>query len=330
MWRRIILSLVTAVSLITGTAFAEADTIKIRIGFPDPITTPWGQALTEFKRIVEQDSKGRIEVQLFPSEQLGNLVEMVANVRVGAQEMSLASPAWFSQFYSRTDMLELPFLVTDWPQAQRMMASKQFKDLMDEASKRSGLKVYGVMPYGFRNIINSKHPITKLDDFKGLKLRTQNSQAHIAAFKALGATPVALPIGETYQAVQTGVVDGLENAAPTLVDNKYPEIAKYVSITHHLFGIQLVFMNPKFYEKLSPDDKALLDKAIHAAEEYNLKLALEREASAVDDLKKLGAVINEVSPEVISQMKAAVQPVYDTIGAKFQPELGELQKAINP
>jgi tripartite ATP-independent transporter DctP family solute receptor len=330
MMKRTILALAAAAALLgTGPARA-ADPIKLRVGFPDPIATPWGQALTEFKRIVEAGSNGRINVQLFPSEQLGTIVEMMANVRVGAQEISVGSPAIFAQYYPRFEMLELPFLVTNWDEAKRMIDSKEFKDLRADASAKSGLIVYGVMPYGFRNINNSKRPINSLADLKGLKIRTQNSQAHIAAFRALGATPVAIPIGETYQAVQTGVVDGLENAAPTLVDNKFPEIAKYVSITRHLFGIQMIYLNPKFYEGLSADDRALLDRAMKDAEALNLKLAMAREENATADLKKLGAVINEVPPAVIADMKAAVKPVYESFGAKFQPELGSLQKAINP
>lgn len=306
---------------------AQGQEITIRFGLTDPLDTPYGQAVVEFERLVEEGSDGRIDVQLFPSSQLGSIVEQLENVRLGAQEMSMASPGWFSQFYPRIDMLELPFLVTDWDQAQRMLDSQAFRDLASAAEEEAAIMIYGRFPYGFRNIANSQRPVESLEDLKGLKLRVQNSPAHLATFRALGASPVALAWDETYQAVQTGVVDGLENANTVLLANKFPEIAPYVSTTHHLFGMLFAFMNPDFYAGLSDADRALLDDAMAQAEAINIELSLAAEQNAADGLRELGAEINDVSPDVIAAMRAAVEPVYEEFGAQFQPELGALQEA---
>ena len=323
---------VAALALVPVVASGEpgelsAQEITIRFGLTDPVDTPYGQATVEFERLVEDGSDGRIDVQLFPSAQLGSIVEQLESVRQGAQEMSMASPGWFSQFYPRMDMLELPFLVTDWDQAQRMLSSQAFQDLAKAAEEETDVLIYGKFPYGFRNIANSKRSIETLEDLKGLKLRVQNSPAHLATFQALGASPVALAWDETYQAVQTGVVDGLENANTVLLANKFPEIARYVSTTHHLFGMLFAFMNPEFYDSLGEEDRALLDDAMRQAEAMNIELSLGAEKDAVEGLRELGAEINDVTPEVIGQMRAAVQPVYEEFGAQFQPELGALQAA---
>ncbi len=306
---------------------APAQDLTVRVGFSDPISTPWGQGLLEFKRIVEAESKGRIAVRLFPSEQLGSLVEMVENVRQGAQEIALASPGWFSQFYPRIDMLELPFLVTDWNQARRMLNSKAFDDLVKAAQAKTGLLIYAKFPYGFRNVVNSKRPVKTLDDLKGLKLRVQNTPAHLAIFRSLGANPVAIAWSETYQAVQTGVVDGLENANTVLVANKFPEVAKYISVTHHLFGMLLAYINPQFYNRLGDDNRRLLDRAMKEAEAVSLRISLEQEQKAIQQLRDMGAQINVVSPEEIQRMRKAVRVVYDEFGPRFQPELKGLQEA---
>jgi tripartite ATP-independent transporter DctP family solute receptor len=327
MWKGIALAAFGAVVALSSTASAQT---VIRFGFSDPPTTTWGRAAAEFKRLVEAESGGRIQVQLFPSSQLGNIPEMMENVRRGAQDMTLGSPGLFSRFYPRADMLEMPFLVTDWDQANRMLRSEAFQNLMKAAEQQTQIKIVGNFPYGFRNIINSKRPIRTVEDFKGLKLRTQASPAHLAAFRALGANPVALPIDETYQAVQTGVVDGLENANSMLLANKYPEIAKQVSLTKHLFGMLLVFMNPKLYDGLSEADRALVMKALREAEAFNLKLSLEADANSVEGLRKAGATVTEVTPENLKAMRAALQKVYDEFGAKFEPELSALQKAAQP
>ena len=119
---------------------------------------------------------------LFPSAQLGPVPEQLENVKVGAQEMSLFSPAYAGQFFPAFDVLELPFLVTNWEEAQRMLNSEAFTTLTDEAAQAIGIKIVGNFPYGFRNIANSKHPVASLADFSGLKLRVQNSPVHIGAF----------------------------------------------------------------------------------------------------------------------------------------------------
>ncbi len=328
MWKKWLVALALTPIVAVGFAYqAAAQQITVRLGFSDPPTTTWGQAMAEFKRIVEAESGRRIQVQLFPSSQLGNIPEMIENVRRGAHEMTLGSPGLFSRFYPRADMLEMPFLVTDWDQAQRMLQSQAFRDMLKAAEQQTQIMIIGNLPYGFRNVINSKRSIKTVDDFKGLKLRTQSSPAHLAAFRALGASPVALPIDETYQAVRTGVVDGLENANSMLLAAKYPEIAKYVSLTRHLFGMLFVYMNPKFYNGLSEGDRTLLTRALRAAEAHNLKLSLEAEKSSVEGFRKMGAVITEVSPEALKAMRAAVQKVYDEFGQRFEPELSALQKA---
>ena len=189
---------------------ANAADITIRAGLTDPLDTPYGEAMLEFKRIVEEGSNNRIAVQLFPSAQLGAVPEQLENVKVGAQEMALFSPAYAGQFFPAFNVLELPFLVTNWDEAQAMLDSAAFKALTDEAADAIGIKVVGNFPTASATS-QQPPPVAAMSDFP-MKLRVQNSPVHIAAFQALGAGPVAIGWDETYQAVQTGVVDGLENA----------------------------------------------------------------------------------------------------------------------
>lgn len=305
-----------------------AQEITIRVGLTDPLDTPYGEAMTEFKKIMEEGGQGRIAVQLFPSAQLGAAAEQLENTKTGVQEIALFSPAYASRFFPKYNVLELPFLVTNWEEAQRMLASDAYSSLVGDASQAMGIRIIGNFPYGFRNVANGKHAVNTLEDFRGLKLRTQPSQVHIAAFEALGASPVAVDWNETYQAVQSGVVDGLENANTVLIANKYPEIAKYVSVTRHLFGMLTVAMNAEMYDGFSDDDRALLERAMDAAEEINIRRALEIEQKSRQTLVDMGAEVNDVAPDQTARMREAVKPVYDRFGADFQPYLADLQKAV--
>ncbi len=328
MWKKWIIAIVLAPFMAMGLAFQANAQINIRVGFPDPLTTTWGQSLQEFKRIVEADSNGRMKVALYPSEQLGSLVEMIENVRIGAQEISLASPAVFSQFYSKIDMIEMPFLVTNWDEGRKMLASKAYRDLLDSAEKATGVRIYATFPFGFRNIINKKQAINTLGDLKGMKIRVINSPLQLAVWRALGATPVGMAWSEVYPAVQTGVIDGLENTPGVLAANKFPEVAKYISESRHMFGIMLTYMNAKFYNGLSPQDRAILDKAMKFAEDFNYKNVMTLEEKAANDLKAMGAVVNVVPAATMKSMQAAVEPVYKSLESKYEPELSALRKTI--
>src|SRR5690606_9042360 len=130
-----------------------------------------------------------------------------------------------------------------------------------------------------------------------------------------------------YQAVQTGVVDGLENANTVLIANRFPEIAKYVSVTRHLFGMLLVSMNSKLYDSLSAQDQALIEKAMDAAQAINLSRAMEIDQGSTASLTELGAEVNEVSADGVAAMRAAMKPVYDQFGPQFEPHFGALSAA---
>ena len=328
MLRKWIIAIALTPVMAIGMALQASAQINIRVGFPDPMTTPWAQSLVEFKRIVEADSNGRMKVTLYPSEQLGSLVEMIGNVRSGAQEISLASPAVFSQFFAKIDMIEMPFLVTNWDEGRKMLASKPYRDLLDSAEKATGVRIYATFPFGFRNIINKKHPINTLDDLKGMKLRVINSPTQLAVWRALGASPIGMAWGEVYPAVQTGVLDGLENTPGVLAASKFPEVAKYISESRHMFGIMLTYMNSKFYNGLPEQDRAILDKAMKFAEEFNMKNVMALEDKSANDLKSQGAVVNVVPPATMKNMQAAVEPVYKSLESKFEPELSAIRKAI--
>jgi tripartite ATP-independent transporter DctP family solute receptor len=308
---------------------ALAQDVVIRAGLTDPLDTPYGEAMQEFQRIVQEGSDGRIEVQLFPSAQLGALAEQLANVQSGAQEMTLISPAYSSQFFPQLNVLELPFLVTSWDEAETMLNSDAFATLMADAEDVIGVKLVGNFPYGFRNVANHSHAVAGLADMKGLKLRTQASPVHIAAFEAMGASPVAIDWSETYQAVQTNVVDGLENANSVLIANKYPEIAPYVSVTRHLFGMLLVAMNADVYNSLSAEDQALVGEAIAAAEAINLTRAKEIEQASIGELESMGATVNDVPAEEIAAMRDSIASVYETFGGRFEPYLSDLRASIS-
>ena len=119
--------------------------------------------------------------------------------------------------------------MTDWDSAERLLNSPVAKKVAAEAEQATGVKIAAWYPVGFRNVINNKRPVQELADLAGLKIRLQNSPVHLSTFRGMGANPIAVPWTEVYQAVQTGVVDGLENSLNVLLVHKFYEVAPYIS-----------------------------------------------------------------------------------------------------
>jgi tripartite ATP-independent transporter DctP family solute receptor len=318
-----------AVILVFGAMDGAAQAAKvIRAGLTDPLDTPHGQAMVLFKEQLEKETNGGIKVQLFPSLQLGQILEQVEGVQQGSQEMMMATPAWFSRFFPAIDVFSLPYLVKDWKTGEKLFSSPVTAEIWAAAEKASGIKIAGVLPVGFRNVINKKLPVRTIADLSGLKIRLQNSPVQIATFKALGANPVVVAWGETYQAVQTGMVDGMENSLPIIASNKFADIAKNVSRTQHFFEHFLVFVNSKFYAGLTEQERAAYDKAMIAARDHCIELVKKAEESAIAAIEKQGGKVNSVEPAELAKLEAAVKPVYDEFGKKFEPYFSKLRQSI--
>lgn len=331
-WRR---GVVGTVGLILGSVLflsasgfeAAAQKKVIRVGSSDPMSSPYMMGMSVFKKIVEQRSGGKMEVQIFPSGQLGKQVEQIEGVKAGTQEINLATPAWFSAFFPPIEVLSFPFLVNDWEAATRLFESDVMKELIADAEKATGVRIAGAMPTGFRNVFNKVRPIEKLEDLAGLKTRLQNSAVHIATFRALGANPIALAYSELYSGLQTGLIDAAESPSGQILINKFYEVGPYVSQTKHFFATMLVYVNAKFYNGLSAEERAIFDEAMRAGEAANFVIAKQNDEEAVSALTKAGAKVNTPSAAEKKRMIEAVKPVYDEFGPKFEKYLDRVLKA---
>lgn len=319
------------VAIALSCSFAgDADAKKIiRAGTADPLSIPHSKAMLLFKDLVERRSNGELEVQIFPALQLGEIAEQVHAVQDGNQEMMQTTAAWFSRFFPAIDVVELPYLVTDWESAQRMYRSPAIKKLADAAEAATGIKILGWYYIGFRHTLNKKHPISTVANFDKLKLRLQDSPVHMATFRALGSNPIVVPWGETPKALESGLVDGLENSLANFISVKFYENAKYLSMTGHFFNTSAVLINAKFYKSLTDQERAIIDEAAMAGEQMSLILARDAENDAKIGLRDRKVIVNDLAPDEVRKMKAKVQPIYDQFGPKFEPYLTQLREAAD-
>lgn len=303
------------------TSLAAEYTINAGIGLNDK--SAQYMSLEYFKKLVEERSDGKIEVNLYHSSQLGDDREMMEALQMGTQQMTCPSTAPIAPFVNGFKVFDLPFLfptheaadyVLDGPVGQNLL-----KQLEDE-----GLVGLAYWENGYRQLTNSKRPVESPEDVKGLKVRTMENPMHLAAWKEMGANPTPMAFGELFSAMQQGVVDGQENPWGTIYLQNFFEVQDYTTDTGHVYSPLVLMMSKQFYDKLPTDLQQVVKVAAIEAKHHNRKTNRAMNAEYLNKLKDVMEV-TILTPEQKAEFQKAVQPVYD----QFKDEIGaELVESV--
>jgi TRAP-type transport system periplasmic protein len=277
-------------------------------------------AMNTFRDELAKASGGALAVDVFPAMQLGGAAENVQNVRAGTLQMIWVGMAFLSRTVPELEAISLPFQFDGREQAFRVVDGPVGK-LLDAKFADKGLTDLGFMELGARHVTNSKRPLRRLEDLKGLKIRMQPNETHLATFRALGANPVAMDIKELYSALQQGVVDGQENPFSVINASRYFEVQKFVSNTGHFFDFINVVANRRAFEALPAAQQKMLRTSMAKAVAWQRARAQAEETESVAEIRKRGMAYDEVSPQFREQMRKASAGVVDDvkkrIGAEF-------------
>ena len=237
--------------LATGLA-AQAQVTKIRFAHAGPETASQHQAALEFARLVKERSKGMLEVQVYPSSQLGNDSTVLGAVRGGTIDMMMAGSGNFSGLSSKFEVLDIPFLFRNPAHAYQTVDGEVGQGLMKSLDAH-GLTQLAFWEVGFRSITTKNRPVRTPEDVKGLKIRTMPNPIHIQAWKMLGSNPVPMPLGELYGALESGAVDAQEHPVDITYASKFYEVQKHLTLTRHAFTAMPVVFSKRKFDALSPE-----------------------------------------------------------------------------
>ena len=266
------------------------------------------QSMLFFKEKLEKETNGKIKVELFFGGILGNERELMDLVSTGALQGTRGG--FFNDANPKFSLLTLPFLISDWEEASRLVNSPFMKRINDGA-RINGFHVPATgISQGFRAHTNNKRPIKHPNDFAGLKMRVPMQDVFIQTAKAFGANPQELAAIDIYQALQTGVIDGQDNPPSNIWDYKIYEVSKYLTVTNYATGPDPFIVNLDWYNSLSPELKIIFDRVAKDAIKYSDKLNRSKES---EYLKKLSEHldINYISGKDLKPFQDAVKPVYD-------------------
>ena len=277
-------------------------------------------AMNQFRDELAKASGGQLAVDVFPAMQLGGAAENVQNVRAGTLQMIWVGMAFLSRTVPELEAISLPFQFESREQAFRVVDGPVGK-LFDAKFADKGLIDLGFMELGARHVTNSRRPIKSVEDLKGLKIRMQPNETHLATFRALGANPVAMDIKELYSALQQGVVDGQENPFSVIRASRYFEVQKFVSNTGHFFDFINVVANRRAFEALPAAQQKALRDSMRKAVAWQRDRAKAEENESIAEIKQRGMTFDEVSPQFREQMRKGsanvVEDVKKRVGADF-------------
>ncbi|QLB15773.1 hypothetical protein A6B39_10095 [Mannheimia granulomatis] len=265
---------------------AQAET-AFRFAYEAPRSDTQHIAAKKFNDLLQEKSNKSIKLSLFPDSTLGNAQTAISGVRGGTIDLAMSSSSNFTGLVPKLNVIDIPFIFKDREHAYKALDGEIGQGLL-KSLEEQGLKGLAFWEVGFRAFSNSKHPITKPDDIKGLKIRTNQNPMYIQAFSILGANPVPMPLSELYTALETKAVDAQEHPIGIFWSAKLYEVQKYFSFTNHGYTPLIVVMNKAKFDALSPEQQKVLVETAQEAGQYQRQLNLENEQKIIDSLKKAG------------------------------------------
>jgi len=310
--RILCLSLVVVFAL-GSMAFAADVTLKLG-HIADP-ANPYAQGGQKFADLVAEKSDGTMEIQVFPSSQLGNQRDLVEGLTLGTVDMCLTSTAVLGNFLPQAAVFDLPFIFRDRDHTYKALDSIGM-DIAKDLEPR-GIKVLAYFENGVRNMTNNVRPVREPADMEGLKIRVMEQPIYISMMKALGANPTPMAFGELFTALQQGVVDGQENPAAHIYTKRFFEVQKYISFTEHTYSAEPMLISMISWNKLTPEQQEIMIEAAEEAKDWQRQLSQDLENGYWDKIRESGKseIIEDVDREAFMEATASVWKDFeDTVG----------------
>lgn len=294
-----------------------AESYTLNIGHDKPTDHHYHKISERFAELVSERTDGKVNIKIYPSNQLGGVRELVEGAMAGTQDMVITTGGVLSNWAPNMGMLSLPYLFDDYDQVYEVLHSEIGEQLKAELKEENAI-VLGWWVNGFRNVTNSDHEILEPSDIEGIKIRTPESPISIAIFKELGALPTPMGSGELYTALQQGTVDAQESSFTQTYKDRYYEVQEYLSVTKHMYTVEPILISRKKFESLPEEYQQVLKDTATELEQEHVEMVKAASEEALEELKKNGMKVSEVDREAF---KEATRPVYDDLRDMFDGEL---------
>ena len=318
MFRKLCIAAIAVFAMVMTAQGASAKQV-IRVGMGDAPDSDQGYGARFFKQAVESESNGEIEVQLFPGGQLGTETEMLQNVRRGTLDLCYVGIGNAVPFVKELGTLTMPYLIENHYDAIKATTGGLATHWNELCTKKGGFRILHWGYSNFRFITNSKQPVKKLADIKGMKIRIPQNKILMATYKSWGANPVPMAWSETFTALQQGVVDGQDNPYIVNYTSKFHEVQSYLTEVHYQYSLQPMLVGERTWKKWDAKTKELIARAAQETQQYWIAYQILEAANAKEGMIKGGVEVSTLEDEA-QWKKLAMDNVwpeyYDFIGGK--------------
>ena len=302
---------------------AQAE-VKIKFAEVHPAGYPPVVAEQEMGKKLEQQSNGEISFKMFAGGVLGSEKEVVEQVQGNAIQMTRVSLGIVGPVVPDVNVFNLPFIFRDQAHMRKIIDGEIGQEILDKITNSDfNLVALAWMDGGTRNLYTKK-PVRQISDLKGMKIRVQGNPVFIDTINSMGGNGIAMATGEIFSALQTGVIDGAENNPPTYLEHNHFQNAKYYTLTEHLILPEPIVISKATWDKLSPDQQALVKKLAREAQAEERVLWDKKSAESETKLKASGVEFIALAPD----QKKAFYDATAEVRAKYGAPYADLIKRI--
>jgi C4-dicarboxylate-binding protein DctP len=314
MLKKVLISTVAIVAMSIG---ANAADYVLKFSHVVSENTPKGKAAKFFEQRLEELSKGKIDVQVYPNSQLYKDKEVLKALKLNSAQMACPSFSKFTKTVPQLALFDLPFLFRDMDHVHKVQDGEVGKKLKNMVSAK-GFVVLDYWDNAFKQLSSSKKALLMPEDAKGQKFRIMSSKVLEAQFKAVGAIPQVMPFSEVYSALQQGVIDGQENTNSNIYTKKFYEVQTDMTLSNHGYLGYLVVMSKKFYDSLPKDLQEAVKQAMKEATAKEREYAAALDKEQLDKIKEYAKKSGKLKiHELNDKQKEAWRKVMSTIYPEF-------------
>ncbi|MGG5819452.1 TRAP transporter substrate-binding protein [Falsiroseomonas sp. HW251] len=262
-------------------------------------------AVERFKTCAERERV--FAITHYPAGQLGTARELVEQLKLGAIDMSLTDTAYMSNLQPELAAFQLPFMFTDWAHAERAMDDAPGRTVADMLVRGQGVRPLAYMHNGFRDFFTVSRPILAIGDFRSMKLRSPPIPIWVRMFQLLEAQPVTVDWTEVYQAMQSGLVEGMESTPEGFVSSRSYEVGRHVTRTRHMYNLMMLVINERRFSRLSERERAVLGECAAEFRRIGNPEAIQLEEESYRFLAQRGIQMHDIDQ---AALRARLEPAW--------------------
>jgi tripartite ATP-independent transporter DctP family solute receptor len=289
-------------------------------------THPVGNGVEAMRACMTEKTNGAWTLNAFWSGSLGNDLDATQALRSGTQEMVITSTSPLVGIEPALGVFDLPFLFSSAAEADAVLDG-DFGTMISEKMPTSGLVNLAWWENGFRNLTNSVRPITKLEDFEGLRVRVMQNNIFLDTFQTLGTNATPMAFGEVFTALETKAIDAQENPFVTIDTSKFYEVQEYVSNTQHAYTPFMVLFSKAIFDSYSAEEQQILRDCAVVGRDVQRSVSRELSGKSLANIQAAGMQFNELDVAELERIREAVAGVYERNAATIGQDVIDAMQA---